>query len=241
MVTKDREVAPTEKHAATIKDLPEDERPRERLLKFGPQSLSTAELLAIILRTGTAKASAIRLAENLLARFGSLRGVATADPGELSTVPGLKDAKVAQVCAAMELGKRLAAFAEESKPVIRGAEDVARMLMPELRDEKQERFKALYLDAKGRVLRTATVFLGTLDGAPVHPREVFRDAVSLACASVIVAHNHPSGDPTPSPEDISITRRLHAAGKVMGIDLLDHVILGDGRWVSLKDRGMLGE
>ena len=230
----------TEKDAATIKDMPEQERPRERLLRFGPQSLSTADLLAIILRTGTAKASAIRLAEKLLADFGSLKGVATADPEEMSRVPGLGQAKVAQICAAMELGKRLAAFMEDSKPTIRGPEDVAQLLMPELRHEPKEHFKALYLDVKSRVLRARTVFVGTLDGSTVHPREVFREAISLAAASVIAAHNHPSGDPTPSPEDIAITHRLLAAGQVIGIDLVDHVIIGDGRWVSLKERGMLG-
>ena len=231
----------TEKHAAKIKDLPEQERPRERLMQYGPRSLSNADLLAIILRTGTTKASAIRLAENLLAKFGSLKGLATADPEDISKMDGVGSAKVAQICAAMELGKRLAAFMEESKPTIRGPEDVAQILMPELRHQTQEHFRALYLDAKNRVLRITSVFVGTLDASTVHPREVFRDAVTLAAAGVIVAHNHPSGDPSPSPEDLAVTRRLHGAGKVVGIDLLDHVIIGDGRWISLKERGMLGE
>jgi DNA repair protein RadC len=159
----------------------------------------------------------------------------------MSRVPGLGQAKVAQICAAMELGRRLAAFMEDSKPTIHGPEDVAQLLMPELRHESKEHFKALYLDVKNRVLRARTVFVGTLDGSIVHPREIFRDAVTLAAASVIVAHNHPSGDPTPSPEDISITRRLVTAGQVIGIDLVDHVIIGDGRWVSLKERGLVGE
>lgn len=209
-------------------------------MRFGAQSLSTSELLAIILRVGTRKVSAIHLAENLLARFGSLKGVATADPSELSEVDGLKGAKAAQICAAMELGKRLAAFMEDAKPAVRGPEDVAQLLMPELRHEPQEHFKVLYLDVKNRVLRVGTVFVGTLDGSTVHPREVFRDAVQLPCAGVIAAHNHPSGDPTPSQEDIAITGRLATAGRVLGIVLLDHVILGDGRWVSLKERGLIG-
>ncbi len=228
-----------EKPASTIKDLPERERPRERLLAYGPSSLSNADLIAIILRTGTSKVSAIHLAENLLAKFGSLKGVATADPEEMQSVDGMGQAKAAQISAAMELGRRLASFTEDTKPIVSEPSDVVRIVMPELRDEKKEHFKALYLDVKNRILRQKTIFVGTLDGASVHPREVFREAVSLACANIIIAHNHPSGDPTPSSDDKAVTLRFVEAGKVVGIEILDHIVVGDGRWVSFKKAGLL--
>ncbi|MCS6830325.1 MAG: DNA repair protein RadC [Armatimonadota bacterium] len=223
----------------TIKELPEDERPRERLVQFGASALSSAELLAILLRTGTPEMTAVQLAQHLLATMGSLRAIANAKPAELAQLKGIGVAKAAQLLAAVELGRRIALEQMGEQPVITRPDDVYALLHPQLRDEKQEHVVVLLLNTRNRVMRQTTVTKGTLDASLLHPREVFREAVRHSASSIILAHNHPSGDPTPSSEDIQITRRLHQAGQIMGIDLLDHVILGDGRWVSLKAQGMI--
>lgn len=228
-----------DRYTIAIKEMPSEERPRERLLHYGPQALATSELLAIVLRTGTKERSALGLAEHLLSVHGGLRGVANASVDEIAQVKGIGPVKGVQIAACVELGRRLASHTEETRPVIRSPEDVAHLLMPELRDARKEHFKALMLDVKNRVLKTVTVSVGTLDASIVHPRDVFKDAIAMSAAAVIVAHNHPSGDPTPSPEDRQVTARLCEAGRVMGIELLDHVVLGDGRWVSLKQLGWM--
>jgi DNA repair protein RadC len=228
-----------ERYSVAIKEMPSEERPRERLLHFGAQALSSAELLAIVLRTGTKERSAVGLAEHLLSVHGGLRGVANATVDELAQVKGLGPVKGVQIAACVELGKRLGAYTEDSRPMIRTPEDVARLLMPELRDSRKEHFKSLLLDTKNRVLKNVTVSVGTLDASIVHPREVFKDAIAVSAAAMIVAHNHPSGDPTPSNEDRIVTSRLCEAGRVVGIEVLDHVVLGDGRWVSLKQLGWM--
>jgi DNA repair protein RadC len=224
---------------AMIRDLPEDERPRERLVSYGPQALSSAELLAILLRTGTQKFSVIALAEQLLSHFGSLRSLACASIEQMGAINGIGTAKAAQIQAAIELGKRLAAISENPKPVIRTPNEVYSLVSPELRDEAKEHFKALLLDTKNQVIRIRTISIGSLNASLIHPRELYREAISAASASVIVVHNHPSGDPTPSREDVEVTKRLIEAGKVIGIELLDHVVVGDGRFVSLKERGLM--
>jgi len=223
----------------TIKDLPADERPRERLVKYGAEALSNAELLAIILRVGTQEYSAVGLAEHMLGKFKGLKGVATASVEELSRVKGLGTAKAAQIKAMVELGKRLAASIGGSRPAIRSPQDAADLLMPELRDEPQEHFKGIFLNKKNEVLKIRTITVGSLDASIITPRELFRDAISINSAAVIVAHNHPSGDPTPSREDLDISKRLQQAGQVIGIEVLDHLVIGDGRWVSLKERGLM--
>jgi DNA repair protein RadC len=228
-----------ERYHVRIREIPSDERPRERLIQYGADVLSTAELLAILLRTGTEQRSAVGLAEHLLATFGSLRGVAHATIEEMAQVHGIGPAKAAQIKAAIEFGRRLVAAAPEERTKIRSPQDVYNLLGPSLREEKREHFIALLLDTKGGVLRTRTVSVGDLSSSLVHPREVFVEAVRHSAASLIVAHNHPSGDPTPSPEDAQVTRRLNEAGQLLGIDLLDHVVLGDNRWVSLKERGLM--
>jgi DNA repair protein RadC len=228
-----------ERYTVAIKEMPSEERPRERLQHYGAQALSAAELLAIVLRTGTRERSAVGLADHLLSVHGGLRGVANASVDELAQIKGLGPVKGVQIAACVELGKRLATYTEDSRPVIRTPQDVANLLMPELRDARKEHFKSLLLDVKNRVLKTVTVSVGTLDASIVHPREVFRDALAVSAAAMIVAHNHPSGDPTPSPEDRQVTARLCEAGKVMGIEVLDHVVLGDGRWISLKQLGWM--
>lgn len=228
-----------ERYSLAIRDLPEGERPRERLHKYGADALATSELLAILLRTGTRQESALALAERLLSEFGSLKAVAAASVDELSQVKGIGPVKAIQIAAAVELGKRLAAFSEEALPQIRGPADVARLLMPELRDATQEEFRILLLNTQNQVLRVSTITVGLLDESLVHPRELFREALRHNAAAIIAAHNHPSGDPTPSQQDIAVTRRLRQAGDLMGIELLDHIILGAGRWVSLKEQELL--
>lgn len=222
-----------------IREIPSDERPRERLLQYGADALSVSELLAILLRTGTEKYSALGLADHLLSTFGSLRGVAGATIEEMSRIHGLGPAKAAQIKAAIEFGRRLVASSEEERPKVRSPQDVYNLLGPTLRDQKREHFIALLLDTKGGVFRQVTVSVGDLSSSLVHPREVFTEAVRRSAASILVAHNHPSGDPTPSPEDAAVTRRLVEAGSLLGIEVLDHVVLGDNRWVSLREKGLM--
>jgi DNA repair protein RadC len=228
-----------ERYTVAIKEIPQSERPRERLAAYGASAVSTAELLAIQLRTGTPERSAIGLGELLLSKFEGLRGVAGCSIEQMSVVKGVGEVKAIQICAAFELGRRLAALSDEERPVIRSPQDVANLLMPELRDIKKETLKSLILDTKNRVMKILTVSVGILDSSLVHPREVFKDAITASAASLIIAHNHPSGDPTPSPEDRHITKRLYEAGQILGIELLDHIIIGDNKFVSLKERGML--
>lgn len=228
-----------ERYSPTLKALPAEERPRERLHAYGAQALTTAELIAILIRVGNGERSAVSLGEFLLAEFGSIKGVADASLEQLAAVKGLGQAKAAQIKAAIEFGHRLALFTETGRPAIGGPRDVANLLMPDLRYQKKEHLKSLLLDTKNRVLAIRTVSIGDLSSSIVHPREVYKDAVVASAASLIVAHNHPSGDPTPSAEDVAVTKRLMQAGEIMGIDLLDHIVIGDGIFVSLKERGLI--
>jgi DNA repair protein RadC len=222
-----------------IRDLPEQERPRERLAKHGPSSLSNAELVAILLRTGSARQSAIALAERLLAEFGGLRGIATASVERLSKVTGMGLAKAAQVKAAFELGKRLAVEPKEEKPVISRPQDVVDLVREDLRHKDKEHFIVLLLDVRNRVLRISTVSVGSLTANIAHPREVFREAIDQGAAAIIVVHNHPSGDPSSSKEDRLLTKRLKESGEIIGIPLLDHVIIGGSEFASLKEQGLV--
>lgn len=225
-------------YSVAIRDMPSDERPRERLAKYGAGSLSSAELLAILLRTGTRQCSALRLAELLLAQFGSVRGLASADLDALARVHGVGKVKAIQIAACAELGQRMQADAAE-RPAIACPEDVVRVVGISFADQKKEHFLELLLDAKGRLLKQVVVSIGTLDASLVHPREVFREAVTASAASIVVVHNHPSGDPTPSAADRSVTERLVEAGKLMDIAVLDHVIVAGSRWISFKQQGWL--
>lgn len=236
---KSRERTPFERYTVAIREMPATERPRERLTHYGASALSTTELLAIQLRIGTRERSAVGLAELLLSHFGGLRGVSNASVEELGKVKGIGPVKAVEIMAAVELGKRLAALSPEEKPCIRSPQDVANLLMPEMRDLKKEHLKSLLLNSKNQVMHIKTVSVGILDSSLVHPREVFKDAILASSAAIIIAHNHPSGDPTPSPEDKRVTQRLHEAGQLLGIDLLDHIVIGDQRWVSLKERGVI--
>ncbi len=222
----------------TMKELPLEERPRERLLLVGEAALSNAELLAIILRTGVGGESALDMASRLLSTYDGLTGLARASFAELRAERGLGDAKTAQLKAALELGRRLLVATQEDRLVVRSPSDVAQLLMAEMGHLEQENFRVLYLDTRNHLLGSETVYVGTLNASHIRVAEVFRDAVKRGCAAVIVAHNHPSGDPSPSPEDVEVTRQLIAAGQLLNIDLLDHLIIGQQRFVSLRERGL---
>ncbi len=211
----------------TIKEMPQSERPRERLEKFGAESLSDAELLAIILRTGASKLSAIDLARHLLKKFGSLKAIAKASLEELRQLQGIGEAKAIQIKAAFAIGARFSNSHDGDRPEIRIARDAVELMIDEMRLYDQEHFKILLLDAKNRLIRAETVSIGILDASMVHPREVFRVAIRANCSSIIVLHNHPSGDPTLSEEDNGVTHRLKEAASLLRIDLLDHIIIGD--------------
>lgn len=223
----------------TIKELPLEERPRERLLKHGAETLALADLIAILLRVGTREESAVRLAERLLANSQGLAGLSRLSPREIARLKGVGPVKAVTIAAALELGKRLRDQATQTRPVVRSSHDVKEHMMPRLRYEQQEKFYVLPLSTKNHVLAEREVSVGSLNASIVHPRELFRAALDYAAASVILVHNHPSGDPNPSREDIDITRRLVEAGNLLEIPVLDHVIIGDGKYVSLKDKGII--
>jgi len=222
----------------TIKDLPATERPRERLARVGEDALSTSELLAIILRTGVGGESVLSLASRLLAQFDGLPGLARASFAELRAVKGLGPAKTAQIKAALELGRRMLLASPEERFVVRSPSDVAQLLMAEMAHLNQEHFRALYLNTRNQLLAVDTIYIGSLNASHIRVADVFRDAVKRNCAALIVAHNHPSGDPAPSPEDVAVTERLIEAGDLLDIELLDHLVIGQQRYTSLRERGL---
>lgn len=223
----------------TIKQLPLELRPRERLIQFGVGSLSNAELLAILINTGTKNSTTVQLSEKLLTHFQSLGTLGRSTIEELCEINGIGEAKAAKVLAAFELGRRVGRAAPSDRHTIETPEDAVQLLMPDMRHLDREYFKALVLNMKNQVLRCVDVSIGSLNSSVVHPRELFKMVIRHNGAAVIVVHNHPSGDPTPSSEDIGITKRLVEAGRILGIELLDHVILGDGRFVSLKEYNLM--
>lgn len=228
--------------AIMVRDLPPEERPREKLLAYGPSGLSNAELLAILLRSGTRKKSVLRIAEEILAHIKEqgLVGMVHISVAELAKIDGVGKVKAATLQAAIELARRLAVQQSAKIQMITGPEDVARYAMPHYRFEQKEHFAVLLLNTKNHVISMPEVSVGSLSASVVHPREVFRAAIDHAAAAMILLHNHPSGDPTPSREDIAVTERLVKAGKIMDIPVLDHVVLGRDRFISLKEKGLLG-
>jgi DNA repair protein RadC len=228
-----------ESHNILLRDVPNDERPRERMQQFGAQALSNAELLAILLRTGTFAESAVRLAQKVLLEAGSLRNLVDMSMDQLKTIKGIGSAKAIQIQASIELGRRLARTSMTDTVTIRSPQDVASYLMEDLRYLQKEHFVVLFLNTKNHVVAQETLSMGSLNASIVHPREVFRAAIKRSSASIICVHNHPSGDPTPSPEDIAMTTRLVEAGQIIGIEVLDHIILGDQNFVSLKEKGYM--
>jgi len=227
------------KDSFTVHDLPLSERPRERLLKMGSEALSAQEILALILGRGIKGESVMMTSQKLLSRFGSLKGVANASVEELTQTKGIGPAKAAQIKAVLELSKRLEAdVGEKPKRVLKSPEDVAAEMRGRLKGKKKEHFWVICLDTRNRLINCKPVSIGSLDTSIVHPREVFREAVSSSAASVIFVHNHPSGDPEPSKEDVELTKRLVKAGEIIGIDVLDHIIVCDKSYLSLKAKNL---
>ena len=222
-----------------IRDFPLSERPRERFLREGARGLSNQELIALLLRTGTKNESVLQLADRLIIKFDGLRMLKDASVQEITGINGIGEAKAIQLLAAVELGRRVHNLMTTDRYVIRSPEDCANFLMEELRFLSQEHFVCVYLNTKNQVLHKQTIFIGSLNSSIVHPREVFKEAFRRSAASIICAHNHPSGDPTPSKEDIDVTKRLIECGRLIGIDILDHLIIGEKKYVSLKEKGYL--
>lgn len=222
----------------TIKDLPVEERPREKLVKQGANKLSTAELLALVLRTGSQEKTALNLANEILLMCDGLRGLSSSTIEQLQQIEGIGLAKSTRLKAVGELSKRISISALNLTK-ISSPEEVAEILLPKLRDEPQEKFFSVLLNTNYEIISVQEIAKGTLDKSLVHPREVFRMAIKKNSKAVVVAHNHPSGDVTPSKEDIKITRRLQDAGDIVGIELVDHLIIGDNNYKSLKADDLL--
>lgn len=224
-----------------IKDLPTEERPREKLLTLGAKALSNTELLAVLLHSGTRKKSAMDIAQELLVQYKDegLASIVNLSPQTLTSIEGLGPAKIATLLAAIELGLRLALKPSEHKITIKSPKDVVSYVMPLLRYEPIEHFAILLLDTKNQIIAFPNISTGSLNASIVHPREVFRCAINYATSSMVLVHNHPSGDPTPSIEDIKVTKKLVEGSKIMDIEILDHIIIGDNKFTSLKQQGVI--
>ncbi|HHV62810.1 MAG TPA: DNA repair protein RadC [Firmicutes bacterium] len=208
-------------------------------MKHGAAALLTAELVAIVLRTGSREGNVVEVAHELMKTCGGLRGLAEAAPEELARVKGIGLAKAIQLKAALELGRRVAVLNPQERFTVSSPVDVVRVLMPEARHLDREYLKVVLLNTRNQVLNIITISVGSLDTALGHPREVFKEAIRRSSAGIILVHNHPSGDPTPSVDDVKITERLIQAGKILGIDVLDHIILGDNKYFSMREKGLL--
>jgi DNA repair protein RadC len=228
------------KKSFTIRDLPSSERPRERLQKMGAESLSMPELLAAILGRGIRDESVMKTAQRLLDRFGTVENMANASVEELSTIRGIGLAKSCQLKAAFELANRLERSSKnQQKLVIKTPEDAYLELKGKCRGQMKEHFWAIFLNTRNQVIKTTEISVGSLDTSFVHPRELFKEAISASCSSMIVAHNHPSGNPEASQDDIRLSKRLLEAGQLIGIEVIDHIIIGDGKYISLKREGLI--
>jgi DNA repair protein RadC len=229
-----KETSPTYR----ITDIDESDRPRERLAELGAQALSNAELLAILLRVGVPGENAVQVGQRLLQDLGGLHGLHRASFAEVRSQRGLGAAKAAQIKAAIELGRRMAAQEPEERPAIHSPADAAEMVRYEMGALQQEHLRVILLDTRNRVIAMENLYIGSLNASTVRVGEIFKPAIQRSAASVIVIHNHPSGDPSPSPEDVSLTRAIVQSGKLLDIDVLDHLVIGHNRWVSLKERGL---
>jgi len=228
------------KKSFTIHDLPTSERPRERLLNLGATALSAQEILALILGRGSAGESVMVTAQRLLSEFGNLKGIAGASVEELSQVKGIGIAKAAQIKAAFELGRRIEGYGYDlPQKSITNPEDAVKLVKNRLKGKKKEYFLAILLDSRNQPVNIAQISIGSLNVSIVHPREVFKEAISASAASLILVHNHPSGDATPSDEDIQITRRLKESGEIVGVDVFDHIIIAGNDFTSLKAQGII--
>jgi DNA repair protein RadC len=230
--------APNSKPAYRISDLHESDRPRERLASLGPQALTNAELLAILLRVGVRGENAVEVGQRLLKKFGGLTGLHRVPLKELTDQHGIGGAKAAQIKAAIELGRRLTLESPDERPAINSPADAAALLQYEMSALEQEHLRVILLDRRNRVLEVNEVYKGSVNSSQVRVGELFKDAVRANASAIVVVHNHPSGDPTPSPDDVAVTRAIVQAGKLLDVDVLDHIVIGQGRWVSLKERGL---
>jgi DNA repair protein RadC len=222
-----------------VREMPETDRPRERLEQVGAEALRDAELIAVLFRTGTRKQGAVGLADELIRRFGDLRRLSRASLQEMQQVPGVGRVKAIELKAALELGMRLARHQSTGRPKITAARDVFDLLKYDFKEYETERFKTVLLNTKNEVLRVVTVSTGSISETLAAPGDVFREAVRDAAAAIIVCHNHPSGNPEPSQADLRLTQELKKAGEILGVSLLDHVVFGDMRFVSLKERQLM--
>jgi len=223
----------------TVKELPESERPREKLIKHGAQKLSNSELLALIIRTGNKKRTAIELSRDILKKFGGLNSLIELSVEEIEKIKGVGIAKSTQIKALIEISKRIFTSSAESKIKIKTPEDVVNLVGPELQFARQEIFKLILLDVKSQVIAIPQISKGGLTSSIVHPREVFKIAIKRSSAALILVHNHPSGIPEPSKKDIRITKRIIEAGEIMGIEVLDHVVIGEGIITSMKEKKLI--
>jgi len=223
-----------------IKEMPSDERPREKLMTYGVNLLSNPELLAILIGSGTKDSSAVMLANKLLSLDHSgILFLADCIPEELTHVRGIGIAKACQLVSAIELGKRIAVKPKDKKVNINSPKEVAALFMEEMRYLRKEFFQVLMLNTKNEIIMVDNVSIGNLNSAVVHPREVFSRAIKKSASSIILVHNHPSGNPQPSREDLDLTGRLMESGKILGIEVLDHIIIGDGIFISLKEKMLI--
>ncbi|WP_294350172.1 DNA repair protein RadC [uncultured Clostridium sp.] len=222
-----------------ISNIPKDERPREKLIKFGPESLSNKELLAVILRCGTRGENILSLSDRILSEVSGLDGLLNISFDDAMKIKGIKEGKASQILALSELFKRFNTLRANSIISISKPQDVADMLINEMKSLNQEVLKLLVLNTKNKIIKIKDVFKGTLNSSIVHPREIYSEAIKSGGASIIICHNHPSGDPTPSGEDINITLRIKECGNIIGINLLDHIIVGDKKYISLKEKGII--
>lgn len=228
------------KRSFTIHDLPQSERPRERLQRLGAESLSSLELLEAVLGRGISGESVMITAQRLLDQFGDIRGIAEASIEELGKVRGIGLAKSCQIKAAFELSNRWnRSSGSQQKVTVKTPEDAYSELKGKSRGQKKEHFWAIFLDTRNQIIKTVEISVGSLDTSIVHPRELFKEAISASASSVIVAHNHPSGNPEASQDDIKLSRRLKETGDLVGIEMVDHIIIGDGKYISLKREGLL--
>lgn len=229
---------PNPKPTYRIADLQESDRPRERLAALGPQVLTNAELLAILLRVGVRGENAVEVGQRLLQEFGGLRGLHRVPFKELMDQHGMGEAKASQIKAAIELGRRLTLESPEEKLVINSPADAAALVQYEMSALEQEHLRVILLDRRNRVLVIVEVYKGSVNSSQVRVGELFKEAIRTNSSAIIVTHNHPSGDPTPSPDDVAVTRAIVQAGKLLDIDVLDHLVIGQGKWISLKERGL---
>ncbi|MBC8504958.1 MAG: DNA repair protein RadC [Anaerolineales bacterium] len=221
-----------------ITDLASSERPRERLAKLGPQALSNAELLAILIRVGVHGENAVQVGRRMLQTFGGLTGLHRASYDEVCEQHGVGTAKAAQIKAAIELGRRMTLESPEERPTINSPADAAVLVQYEMSVLEQEHLRVMLLDTRNRVLNIEAVYQGSLNSSQVRVGELFRAAIRRNAAAVIVVHNHPSGDPTPSPDDVAVTRAIVEAGKLLDVQVLDHLVIGSSRWLSMKEHKM---